>query len=530
MIPLSEAPIPPSFPASMRFFRTFTFYISRFNIFGSIIFQLHISRFLKIIFVLIFCSSFLLCAQPRQLTLQGAVELAKENSPYFFRAKNTYERSYWRFQNFKANFKPQIRLNATAPTFFRSINPVTQPDGSIEFRRVNQANNSIGLNIVQNIGLTGGQLRFGTALQRTDNFLAGQASFFLSSPFTLAYDQNALLYNELKWRKLIEPLTYETANRGYDEDMEGAGLTAVGVFFEGLIAQVAVEISLTNQANTDTLYKISKERFSIGKITENELLQLELNMLNAQNQVNEAKVNLEIASQNLKRILGLPLTEQLVYTLPPPIPALSISPELALSEARNNRKALIDFKTQRLEADRQLAEAKGSNSINFSVLANVGTQQTGQRFSDAYSNLQNRQYIGVNIDVPIQDWGYRKSQIKLAKANRELVEVTVKQEEITFEQEIYLQAMRFNQQNGQLTVAQKADTIAQRRLEITKQRYLLGKISITDLNIALNETVQARQNYVNVLKTYWTSFYTLRRLTLFDFQRMEKITYGEKRF
>ncbi len=65
----------------------------------------------------------------------------------------------------------------------------------------------------------------------------------------------------------------------------------------------------------------------------------------------EAKVNLEIASQNLKRILGLPLNEQFVYTIPPQIPALTISPELALSEARNNRKALVDFKNQRLEAD-----------------------------------------------------------------------------------------------------------------------------------------------------------------------------------
>ena len=467
--------------------------------------------------------SLLFSQSARQLTMEEAVAMAKENSPYYSRAKNTYERSYWRYQNFKARFKPQIRLNASVPTFFRSINPVTQPDGSIEFRKVNQANNSVGVNVVQNVGLTGGQLRFGTGLQRTDNFLAGQASFFLSSPFTLSYDQNSLLYNELKWRKLLEPLTFETAERGYIEDLEEAGLKGVGLFFEGLVAQVAVEIAQTNQANTDSLYKISKERFEIGKITENELLQLELNTLNAQNQVNEAKTMLEIASQNIKRILGFPLNEPLIFLNPHQVPSVVISPEIAVTEAKANRKSLADFKLQRLEADRQIAEAKGANSINFGVLANVGTQQTGSRLSDAYSNLQNRQYIGVNIDVPIQDWGYRKSQIKLAKANRELVEVNVKQDEINFEQDIYLQALRFNQQSNQLKVAQKADTIAARRLGITKQRYYLGKISITDLNIALNETVQARQNYVNVLKTYWTSFYTLRRLTLYDFIQNSKL-------
>ncbi len=462
-------------------------------------------------------------AQTRTLTLDESIELAKAQSPFYYRAKNSYERSYWRYQNFKASFKPQIRLSASLPTFFRSINPITQPDGSIEFRRVNQANNSLNLNVVQNVGFTGGQLRVGTGLQRTDNFLAGQESFFLSSPFTINYDQSALLYNELRWRKRIEPLNYEVAQRGYTEDLEETGLKAVELFFNALTAQVALQIAQNTAANTDTLFRISKERFEIGKMTENELLQLELNVLNTQNQRNEAQVNLEVAAQNIKRVLGLPIAETLLFKIPENVPTLVIAPEKAIEEAKINRKALLDFKAQRLEADRQIAEAKGANSLTLGVVANVGTQQTAAQLGGAYSNLQSRQYVGVNIDVPIQDWGLRKSQIKLAKANRELVEVTVKQDEMNFEQEIFLQALRFNQQAQQLRVAQKADTIAQRRLEITKQRYLIGKISTTDLNIALNETVQARQSYVSVLRAYWTTFYTLRRLTLFDFLKGEKI-------
>lgn len=478
------------------------------------------TAFIAFIFSFLHSSIF---AQTRTLTLEEAVVLGRSQSPFYYRAKNTYERSYWRYENFKARFKPQIRLNASAPTFFRAINPITQPDGSIEFRRVSQANNSLGVNMIQNIGFTGGQLRVGTALQRTDNFLVGQESFFLSSPFTISYDQNALLYNELRWQKLIEPLTFEAAQRGYTEELEEAGLRAVELFFGALTAQVAVQIVQTNAANTDTLFRISKERFAIGKITENELLQLELNVLNTQNQLNEARVNLEVATQNLKRVLGIPLPVQLSFVPPEKVPSLRIAPERALEEAKANRKALLDFKTQRVEADRQIAEAKGANSLTLGVVANVGTQQTAAQLGAVYNNLQSRQFVGVNIDVPLQDWGFRKSQIKLAKANRELVEVTVKQEEMNFEQEIFLQALRFNQQAQQIGVAQKADTIAQRRLDITKERYLIGKISTTDLNIALNETAQARQNYINTLRAYWNTFYTLRRLTLFDFLKNSKV-------
>jgi outer membrane protein TolC len=113
--------------------------------------------------------------------------------------------------------------------------------------------------------------------------------------------------------------------------------------------------------------------------------------------------------------------------------------------------------------------------------------------------------------------------MRMAEANRELVEVNVQQEEINFEQEILLQVMRFNMLKDQLLVAAKADTIAQKRFDVTKERYLIGKISITDLNLAVQEKDLARQAYINMLRTYWQSYYLLRRLTLYDFDKGEEI-------
>ena len=58
----------------------------------------------------------------------------------------------------------------------------------------------------------------------------------------------------------------------------------------------------------------------------------------------------------------------------------------------------------------------------------------------------------------------------------------------------------------------------QKGYDITKARYLIGKISITDLNIAQREADQSKSNYVNALWTYWSNYYQLRRLTLYDFK------------
>ena len=53
---------------------------------------------------------------------------------------------------------------------------------------------------------------------------------------------------------------------------------------------------------------------------------------------------------------------------------------------------------------------------------------------------------------------------------------------------------------------------------------MLGKITITDLNIAQEEKDKAVVDYLNSLERFWINYYTLRRLTLYDFVKDEKIT------
>ena len=49
------------------------------------------------------------------------------------------------------------------------------------------------------------------------------------------------------------------------------------------------------------------------------------------------------------------------------------------------------------------------------------------------------------------------------------------------------------------------------------------KITITDLNLALQEKDSSVLQYLNSLEKFWTDYYTLRRLTLYDFIKNKKI-------
>jgi len=87
--------------------------------------------------------------------------------------------------------------------------------------------------------------------------------------------------------------------------------------------------------------------------------------------------------------------------------------------------------------------------------------------------------------------------------------------------------MQYNQLKKRVLISAKADTIAQKRYQVAKNRFFIGKIDNTNLNIAQTEKDMARNEYYRTLRDYWVSYYRLRRTTLFDFEK-KKSLFNEK--
>jgi outer membrane protein TolC len=462
------------------------------------------------------------------LSLNDVVQQAQKNSPSYYKARSNALNSLYAYRYYAAGRRPQLKLTANnSSSFLGSTQSIQQPDGTYAFSRSSYSYSFAGLSADQIIPFTGGQLSLATNLQRNDVYDPSRDISYLSVPFSVNYSQPMILYNPYRWDKKIQPLLYEGSKKQYIEDLERAALQANGYFFDALAAQQREKILLQNVANTDTLYKISKGRYELGKIAENELLQIELNLLNARNSLEQATLNKEIAYRGLTQFLNMPKNSAVDVAPPSNVPTLQISVDSAQREAMDNRQAVLAFRLQRLQAAQQVAEAKGNNGYELNLAANFGQARQGNTFKQAYSGntLQQNQLLSVGVAIPIVDWGKARNKIRQAKANQELVEIDVQQQERSFEQEIYLQTQQFNIQQKLFASAAKADTIAAQRYEITKQRYFIGKISITDLNLAQQEKDQASQNYIDALRAFWNAYYTVRLLTLYDFERKDKIKY-----
>jgi len=453
--------------------------------------------------------------------LQEVIKIAQEQSPDAQMAKHRYRRSYWSYRTFKATYLPGLRLDATLPNINRSINAIPSQDGSTIYTPQNLQSYAVNLSLNQKIGFTGGEVFLSSGIQRLDNNLSDTSvTQYLTNMVNIGIRQPLFAYNPYKWDKKLEPMKFEEAQRLYIETNEQVAITSINHFFSLLLAQIELGISNKNYANYDTLYKIALGRFNLGKIAENELLQLELNLLKAEASIEDAELNYENTLFVFKSYLRL--KDDFTIELIPPTHTehFMVPSEKAIIEAKNNTSSGLEFQRRMLQAESELNRAKREGRFDAELFASFGLSQTSTAIENAYKDPLDEERVTLGITLPILDWGKARGNIKMAESSLDLVATAVEQERIDFEQNVFLNVMQFNMQEKQLRIAAKSDTVAQKRFEVTQQRYMIGKVNdVLELNNAQIDNDNSKMNYYRSLMTYWKSYFEIRKLTLYDFHR-----------
>lgn len=463
-------------------------------------------------------------AQVQQLTLPEVVQIAREHSIASKQAVTQKKTNYWQYRSFLADYKPQLGLEGTVPGFTRSFVEVVQPDGTILFQPVSYNNGILGLSLSQSIALTGGTIYVQQQMQRFDDF-ARKTTRYNGIPFEVGLKQPLFQFNPLKWDRKIQPLKYQEGNQQFIQSLEQVALDATGYYFELLVAQVNLQIAEKNRSNNDTLYKIAQHKLELGKISQNDLLQLQMGLLTAQKDLASAQQSAAVASLKLKLYMGSRDERNLELGIPLEAKEFDIDTRIALDEAFANRSAAIGFRRKLLEAERDVQSARKDNGLNASLNATFGLSNQGSKPGEIYVSPQDREFVELQLVLPILTWGRNKARTEVARANQEFAQQSVEQDKLTFEQEIFTQVTLLQMLQKQAKLTKLADEIAAERYQIAKERFILSDLSVTDLGIATQEKDIARRDYILALRDYWQSYYSLRLLTLYDFELNRKIGY-----
>ena len=462
------------------------------------------------------------------LSLDDCITMARRQSIDAAVALGELRSAYWQWRSYRADLLPEVSLSGTLPSYNKRYSSYQQADGSLSFVRNDYLGLDGAVNIKQKLWPTGGTLSVESSLDylhQSGN--GGAGNQFMSLPVAVTLSQPLFAVNHLKWNRRIEPLRYREAQARFLTETEQVAMQAISLYFGLLLAGEQVNISKQNLQTAEKLYEVAQAKRRMGTISENDVLQLRLDVLTARSALTNSESARQAAQFALRSFLDVEADIELIMPdsvfggFATEIPRLSY--EAVLAHALHNNALATTMRRRQMEADYAVAAAR-ANRQSINLYAQLGYTGTGNNLNRAYRDLLSNEVVQVGITVPLLDWGKRKGQRRMAESNREIVQGQLRQQAQDFRQNIFILTEQFNNQAEQLRIACEADTIARRRYLTNVETFKIGSISTLELSDAQKAKDQARQNRIQQLFNYWYYYYQLRSIALWDFERGCELT------
>ena len=483
--------------------------------------------FKYILFTAIFFRIFSAFSQEKKepLSLEETVAIAREKSLQIFMAKRQYALEYWRFRSFRSRLLPQVSLDMEPFTYNRAFVERYDADLNVDIYRLQQNLNSFArISVNQNILLTGAQIFVSSSFNRLVNFGETTIENYSTVPIRIGLVQPIMAFNELKWQDRTAALELEKAEKEFLADQQEINLRAVELFFSWALASERVAIIQENKENAQRLFEIGQERFNLGSIERDELLNLELENFTFTTSLAKAEQEMEVAISDLKLFLNLQNLSGYAPLLPKMVLQMEIDLDKAMELAKKNNPKLLETLIQEIQAERDLDRVIKENRFDLSVVASYGLNQQSNDLEKAYQQFLDQQIVAINFSMPLLDWGERKGNIQMARMTRDLVEAQIEQAQNEVSRQLLLIVNKFNLQEEQVVAAQRAQVIAKESFEITEKRFLSGQVDLLRLSNARNAWQTAIEQYILSLKKYWEYYYQVQRLTLYNFIQNRPLT------
>ena len=453
------------------------------------------------------------------ITLQQLQREAAARAERVLIAEQQAEAATLALDAYSASLLSRLDLFATLPNYFRTSTEVTQDDGTIAFREIELNNSSVGLQLNQRIGATGGLIGLETRLQRTDNF-AQDTKSYNGSPVRLLLQQPILAFNPWKWDRRLLPLQAELTQRSRTAARAAAALDATELFFDLVSADQERRIAETNREANETLYRVAEERYALGQINRGDLVQLELELTSARQNLLRAERLVGAASVAILQLLGEPYTGQLLEPETPEVTAeltdLDISAARA-TELLAARPELLDLTRQVLEAEQRADRVRRDFGPRLDLNASIGLIRNADALDPIYSDPQNERTVSLTFAVPLVDWGERRARNKLAATEVALAQQLGQRTQTNLQSQLTQLLEQWGTVREELILATRIRDLATERFRISQESYTLGAIPLAELTLAQQNRDQNTRVYAATLRAYWLTYANLERLTLWDF-------------
>jgi outer membrane protein len=336
----------------------------------------------------------------------------------------------------------------------------------------------------------------------------GSANIFASMP--LYY--GGVINNQIDKQKLIVNMQESVAKMTETEIKQA--ITTQFFNLEKLYKEI--EITKQNIVNTDLRIRQLESRVSNGQNLKSDLLRTELQKSNFEVAVFRSSNSIELISNYLDILTGLPTNTKLKPVLDGIlIPKKEVSLEESLSEAYQNR-----YEIKRSEINVKVAESSLDISksgfkpyINANLLFNTQYPAQWPNYSD---NILNYWAAGVSLSWEISSFYNIKHRVNADKLQIDKSNITLAITKDQINQDIKGAYIRFTESVRNITTFKKDVDLALSNYKIVKSRYDndFAVISdIVDAELQLNEAKISLNNAnIDAIIQYYSLQYAMGKL------------------
>ena len=499
------------------------------------IFYLNV-QYLFLFFLILFMSYSQFSFAQEPFTLERALETAMKNSPEIKRYQLNLVRRRELLNAQNAALKSQFGLTLTPITYELGKNFGSYYDPNLReyfstwYTSENKQSSGV-FTISQPIKWTDGNLSLINVLRYDDNFdeipLAGTITEIKNKNYTnnlyLNFRQPIFTYNRTK-----------LALRGLELDLENAAINYAiqKLFLEYQVTQnffnvyqqkASLEIAKDEYHNREQSYMIIKNKVEAGLDPQEELYQAELDLTQSKSDVQNSQVNLENYLDTFKQLIGLSLFDDITVTADISHQSVEVDLQKALDNGLKYRMEIRQREIDIENAKYDLIIAAATNEFKGEISLSYGIIGNDERFKNMYETPTRNQEVSLNLNIPLFDWGEKKSRIKAYEA-------MIKSNELSFDDQknditIEIRRAFRNLKNlvNQIEIAEQNVRNAQLTYDINLERYKNGDLTSMDLNLIQNQLSGAKLNKISALINYKTELLNMKVLSLWDFQRNQRV-------
>jgi len=261
-----------------------------------------------------------------------------------------------------------------------------------------------------------------------------------------------------------------------------------------------------------------QDLISLQKGTKVDLLRTEVRLANLEQRLVQEKNTLLIQQRVLANLMGLKNSERPVTLVGElNFMPLKVEPEVLSPEVYKTRQDYLAAKAELEAQERRVDVARAGHWPTLSLRGSYGWRYAPSAIpthipSDA-SGMENPHYVGavgLFVDIPLFEGGQTEARIRDELAKLWTQRERLRKLELQMQLEVETAAANVNSLQQRILTTEKSIEQAKESLEIEREKYEVGKSTITDVLDAQAALLEAQSIYYRTLADHETAKAQLR--------------------